>query len=94
MDATRLRRTRDRARQQWYAGQRQWRFARFMGVVAVVGTPVKPSVIALQQEGKTGETAPRPASPPLCNRPTESSTALAARHGFPPLRARRYSILS
>ena len=33
MDATRPRRTRDRARQQWYAGQRQRRFARFMGVV-------------------------------------------------------------
>ena len=32
MDATRPRRTRDRARQQWYAGQRQRRFARFMGV--------------------------------------------------------------
>jgi hypothetical protein len=31
MDATRPRRTRDRARQQWYAGQRRRRFARFMG---------------------------------------------------------------
>jgi hypothetical protein len=33
MDATRPRRTRDRARRRWYAGQRQRRFARFMGVV-------------------------------------------------------------
>jgi len=31
MDATRPRRTRDRARQAWYAGQRQWRFARRLG---------------------------------------------------------------
>ena len=31
MDATRARRTRDRARQAWYARQRQWRFARFLG---------------------------------------------------------------
>ena len=34
MDATRPSRTRDRARQRWYASQRQRRFARFMGVVA------------------------------------------------------------
>ena len=33
MDATRPRRTRDRARQLWYVGQRQRRFARFMGVI-------------------------------------------------------------
>jgi hypothetical protein len=31
MDATRARRTRDRARQAWYARQRQQRFARFLG---------------------------------------------------------------
>jgi hypothetical protein len=31
MDATRSRRTRDRARQVWYARQRQRRFARFLG---------------------------------------------------------------
>src|SRR5262249_15808332 len=31
MDATRRRRTRDRARQQWYARERQRRFARFLG---------------------------------------------------------------
>src|SRR4051794_9088664 len=31
MDATRARRTRDHARQSWYAGQRQWRFARHLG---------------------------------------------------------------
>jgi len=31
MDATRRRRTRDRARQRWYARQRQRRFARFLG---------------------------------------------------------------
>jgi hypothetical protein len=31
MDATRKRRTKDRARQAWYAGCRQRRFARFLG---------------------------------------------------------------
>ena len=31
MDATRRRRTRDRARQAWYAACRQRRFARFLG---------------------------------------------------------------
>ena len=31
MDATRTRRTRDRARQAWYASHRQRRFARFLG---------------------------------------------------------------
>ncbi len=31
MDATRARRTRDRARQGWYARHRQWRFARYLG---------------------------------------------------------------
>jgi hypothetical protein len=31
MDGTRARRTRDRARQGWYARHRQWRFARFLG---------------------------------------------------------------
>jgi hypothetical protein len=31
MDGTRARRTRDRARQAWYAWHRQWRFARFLG---------------------------------------------------------------
>ena len=31
MDATRARRTRDRARQTWYARCRQQRFARFLG---------------------------------------------------------------
>lgn len=31
MDATRRRRTRDRARQAWYARWRQRRFARFLG---------------------------------------------------------------
>jgi hypothetical protein len=31
MDATRPRRTRDRARQKWYARYRQLRFARFLG---------------------------------------------------------------
>ncbi len=31
MDATRTRRTRDRARQGWYACYRQYRFARYLG---------------------------------------------------------------
>jgi hypothetical protein len=33
MDATRTRRVRDRARQDWYARHRQWRFARHLGFV-------------------------------------------------------------
>ena len=53
MDATRPRRTRDRARQQWYASRRQWRFARFMGV-AVDPSSVQPARTALQQTGKAG----------------------------------------
>ena len=40
MDATRRRRTRDRARQQWYARERQRRFARFLGFAsAITETP-------------------------------------------------------
>jgi hypothetical protein len=31
MDATRARRTKDQARQQWYSAERQRRFARFLG---------------------------------------------------------------
>jgi hypothetical protein len=34
MDATRKRRTRDRARQAWYARCRQLRFARFLGFLS------------------------------------------------------------
>ena len=52
MDATRPRRTRDRARQQWYAGQRQRRFARFMGLVpprSDDGTRCDGLLAALQQ---------------------------------------------
>jgi hypothetical protein len=37
MDATRTRRTRDRARQAWYAWHRQWRFARFLGFLTASG---------------------------------------------------------
>jgi hypothetical protein len=40
MDATRRRRTRGRARQQWYARERQRRFARFLGFAP--GTPEAP----------------------------------------------------
>ena len=39
MDATRPRRTRDPARQKWYASCRQWRFARFMGFDARDAAP-------------------------------------------------------
>jgi hypothetical protein len=34
MDATRRRRTKDWVRQQWYARERQRRFARFLGFVS------------------------------------------------------------
>ena len=39
MDATRSRRTRDRARQSWYARHRERRFARFLGFAEDVRTP-------------------------------------------------------
>jgi hypothetical protein len=38
MDATRARRTRDRARQAWYAWDRQWRFTRFLGFLTSSGS--------------------------------------------------------
>jgi hypothetical protein len=56
MDATRPRRTRDRARQQWYAGQRQRRFAQFMGVAAPARVPTVPRVNA-PQHAAAGSTA-------------------------------------
>jgi hypothetical protein len=40
MDATRARRTRDRARQGWYARYRQWRFARYLGFADGLEAPV------------------------------------------------------
>jgi hypothetical protein len=40
VDATRTRRTRDRARQDWYARQRQWRFARFLGFAEPIPIPI------------------------------------------------------
>lgn len=40
MDATRARRTRDRARQGWYARYRQWRFARYLGFGEGIEPPV------------------------------------------------------
>jgi hypothetical protein len=48
MDATRPRRTRDRARQRWYARYRQQRFARFLGF--------SPSVPAASHAGFVGQT--------------------------------------
>jgi hypothetical protein len=54
MDATRSRRTRDHARQQWYASQRQQRFARFMGVVDPARTPTSPHVTAFQPKKRAG----------------------------------------
>ena len=39
MDATRVRRTRDRVRQLWYARQRQRRFARFLGFCGGIAVP-------------------------------------------------------
>jgi len=40
MDATRARRTRDRARQGWYARYRQWRFARYLGFADGLEAPI------------------------------------------------------
>jgi hypothetical protein len=41
MDATRLRRTRDHARQRWYALFRSFRFARHLGFTNAVWRPEK-----------------------------------------------------
>jgi hypothetical protein len=43
MDATRARRTRDRARQKWYARYRQQRFARFLGFAQGVAATTNPA---------------------------------------------------
>jgi hypothetical protein len=43
MDATRARRTRDRARQKWYARYRQLRFARFLGFAQEVSATTNPT---------------------------------------------------
>ena len=43
MDATRARRTRDRARQKWYARYRQQRFARFLGFSQQVSAATNPT---------------------------------------------------
>jgi hypothetical protein len=45
MDATRARRTRDRARQGWYARHRQWRFARYLGFVVGPEAPFTPATV-------------------------------------------------
>jgi hypothetical protein len=50
MDATRARRTRDRARQRWYASQRQRRFARFLGFAAEA-EPIRTRASALIRIG-------------------------------------------
>jgi hypothetical protein len=51
MDATRKRRTKDRARQAWYAGCRQRRFARFLGFGG--SKPPLPSVSrSLAEDGR------------------------------------------
>jgi hypothetical protein len=41
MDATRLRRTRDNARRQWYASSRCRRFARLLGFTALATANAK-----------------------------------------------------
>jgi hypothetical protein len=48
MDATRKRRTKDRALQAWYAGCRQRRFARFLGFAG--GEPALPRYPASRSE--------------------------------------------
>jgi hypothetical protein len=52
MDATRARRTRDRARQAWYARHRQWRFARFLGFGG--GTELLPRLYAMPRRTAVG----------------------------------------
>jgi hypothetical protein len=58
MDATRTRRTRDRARQAWYARHRQWRFARFLGFLTSSG----PATEQMPSSGPPNSTRRREAS--------------------------------
>jgi hypothetical protein len=62
MDATRARRTRDRARQGWYARYRQFRFARYLGFIDGP-EPLFAAVAAARTPFATGLVAhtPRPA---------------------------------
>jgi hypothetical protein len=58
MDATRARRTRDQARQAWYARHRQWRFARFLGFLTSSG----PATEQMSSSGPAISTRHREAS--------------------------------
>jgi hypothetical protein len=77
MDGTRARRTRDRARQGWYARHRQWRFARFLGFpvgpeapiagLSVVRSPSgkdRPTIVMYPSITPIGPDATSPATPP------------------------------
>ena len=62
MDATRVRRTRDRVRQLWYARQRQRRFARFLGFASegpagqsLSARPIPRSTAAISARAAGGE---------------------------------------
>jgi len=51
MDATRTRRTRDGARQRWYARFRARRFARHLGFPQDAALPRKPLVLPFRRAG-------------------------------------------
>ena len=58
MDATRTRRTRDQARQGWYARHRQWRFARYLGFPAGPEIAIT-ATISVQLSAKSGRRSAR-----------------------------------
>ena len=58
MDATRRRRTRDRARQQWYARERRRRFARFLGFGDRARPAASPPAAGAGRAGRREHTRP------------------------------------
>jgi hypothetical protein len=75
MDATRTRRTRDRARQGWYACYRQLRFARYLGFADGLDTPVSAATV-VQLSFRARATIGLRLDPT----PTASSAPLSARY--------------
>jgi hypothetical protein len=66
MDATRTRRTRDQARQGWYARHRQWRFARYLGFPAGPEIAIT-ATITMQLSAKVrAAIGPGPDLAPIC----------------------------
>ena len=55
MDATRARRTRNPARQVWYAAHRQRRFARFLGFLKEAAEPSRSPRLSVARWARSGD---------------------------------------